>query len=139
MSDLGEIEKGLQKDRARLDRLNPKAMPELRNPLNKIAEGNLASAFYDCLAERISEFESSLDEAHEVGLWLVNFGQTVILHLSDMDYWNPSLIVFKGVMDDGSSVELIQHVSQISVLLMKSPRKDPSKPKQRIGFRNQSK
>jgi hypothetical protein len=31
-------------------------------------------------------------------------------------------------------VELIQHVSQISILLQTLPRKDPSKAKQPIGF-----
>ena len=54
--------------------------------------------------------------------------------LSDIGFWNPSLITFRGVTDDGSPVELIQHVTQISVLLMKLPRKDPSKPKRPIGF-----
>ena len=37
-------------------------------------------------------------------------------------------------MDSGAPVELIQHVSQISVLLMKLPRRDPDKPKKPIGF-----
>jgi hypothetical protein len=39
-----------------------------------------------------------------------------------------------GVTEDGNPVQLIQHVSQISVLLMKLPRKDTSKPKQPFGF-----
>jgi hypothetical protein len=51
-----------------------------------------------------------------------------------MGYWNPSLLFFIGVTDDGNPVQLIQHVSQISVLLMKLPRRDTSKPKQPFGF-----
>jgi hypothetical protein len=79
-------------------------------------------------------FDATLDQEHEVGVRLVSFGQTVVFHLDDIGFWNPSLICFKGVTDDGSPVELIQHASQISVLLMKLCRKDPSKPKRRIGF-----
>jgi hypothetical protein len=57
-----------------------------------------------------------------------------IFHLQDMGHWNPSLLFFIGVTDDGNPVRLIQHVSQISVLLMKLPRKAPSKSKQPFGF-----
>ena len=39
-----------------------------------------------------------------------------------------------GVTERRGPVQLIQYVSQISVLLMKLPRKDTSKPKQPLGF-----
>jgi len=51
-----------------------------------------------------------------------------------MGYWSPSLLFFVGITDDGSPVKLIQHVSQISVLIMKLQGKDPSKPKRPFGF-----
>jgi hypothetical protein len=69
-----------------------------------------------------------------VGVRLVSFGQSVVFHLEQIGYWNPSLISFKGFTEDGEPVELIQHVSQISVLLTKLSRKDPTKPKKPIGF-----
>jgi hypothetical protein len=43
-------------------------------------------------------------------------------------------LCFIGVRDGGSPVQLIQHVSQISVLLMKLPRQDLTKPKSQFGF-----
>jgi hypothetical protein len=95
---------------------------------------NLASAFYERLSQWIADFDKTLDEAHEVGVRLVSFGQSVVFYLTDMGYWNPSLISFKGSMENGQPVELIQHVSQISILLMKLPRKDPTQPKTLIGF-----
>src|SRR4051812_2554532 len=95
------------------------------NPLIVTANQNLASEFHKRLMEMITEFDASLDDAHEVGVRLVTFGQTIVFHLSDISYYNPSLISFYGAMDDGSPVELIQHVSQISLLLMKLPRKNP--------------
>jgi hypothetical protein len=112
-------------------------MPEIKfapNPLVVAAEQNLASEFYKRLVQWINDFDATLDEEHEVGVRLVSFGQTVIFHLDNIGFWNPSLIRFYGVTDDGSPVELIQHVNQISVLLMKLPRKDPSQPKRRLGF-----
>jgi hypothetical protein len=95
---------------------------------------NLASEFHSRLVKWINDFDSSLDQEHEVGIRLVSFGQTVVFHLADIGYWNPSLISFEGRTDDGEPVELIQHVSQISILLMKLQRPDSSKPKRKIGF-----
>ena len=104
------------------------------NPLVLAERANRASEFHRILSEWIIKFDASLDEAHEVGVRLVSFGQSVVFHLSSMHFWNPSLISFCGVTEDGSPVELIQHVSQISILLMKVPRKDLSQPKKPIGF-----
>jgi Family of unknown function (DUF6173) len=102
--------------------------------LKDIAEANLASVFYEILVNRINAFDKELDNNFDVGVRLVNFGQTVIFHLEDMAYHNPSLIMFKGRTNEGEQVELIQHTSQISILLMKLPRPDPELPKQKIGF-----
>jgi len=104
------------------------------NPLVVAAQSNLASEFYSRLAKLIADFDAGLDQEYEVGVRLVSFGQSIIFHLQDMGHWNPSLLFFMGVTDDGNPVQLIQHVSQISVLLMKLPRKDTSKPKQPYGF-----
>jgi hypothetical protein len=104
------------------------------NPLVVAAKDNLASEFYKRLVEMIKDFDATLDQEHEVGVRLVTFGQTVVFHLTDMGYYNPSLLSFYGTMDDGSPVHLIQHVTQLSVLLMKVARKDSSKPKRSLGF-----
>jgi hypothetical protein len=95
---------------------------------------NLASEFHKRLVKWVREFDESLDQEHEVGIRLVSFGQSLTFHLGDIGYWNPSLISFSGFTDGGEPVELIQHVSQISVLLLKVKRKDLSKPKRKIGF-----
>ena len=121
-------------------------MPDIRpqeirlpvSPLVAVTEANYASEFHKRLVKWINGFDAALDESHEVGARLVSFGEKVIFHLRDINYWNPSLISFVGVTDDGNPVELVQHVSQISILLMKLPRKDSSKPKTPIGFRPES-
>ena len=60
--------------------------------------------------------------------------QSLTFHVDSIGFYNPSLISFYGQMDDGSPVQLVQHVSQISFLLMAVERLDPTKPKRRFGF-----
>lgn len=99
------------------------------------ADLNLASGFHKQLIEMIAEFESSLDEHHEVGIRLVSFGQNVTLRVEGIGYHNPSLIRFFGSAEGGASMELIQHVNQISFLLMAVKKADPANPPKRIGFK----
>jgi hypothetical protein len=113
-------------------------IPAFSNPLVTYTQKNLASEFYRRLTKWIADFDAHLDPEHEVGVRLVTFGTAEVFHLQDLRYWNPSLLCFIGVRDDGSPVQLIQHVSQISVLLMKLPRKDLSQPKPKFGFVQES-
>lgn len=99
------------------------------------SDQNLASEFYDRLISWINDFHKELNEEFEVGAQLVNFGQTITFHIQDIGYWNPSLIVFMGKMDNGNPVQLIQHVSQISILLIALKRQNISEPKKPIGFK----
>jgi len=114
--------------------LAPPQLKQLKNPMVEAVEENYASAFYERLLEVIKRFDADLDQNHEVGVRLVSFGEAVVFHLVNIGFWNPSLIFFRGNTEDGTPVELIQHVSQISILLMRMPRKDTSKPKRPIGF-----
>lgn len=104
------------------------------DPLVTNMEANRASEFHKRLMQWISSFDAGLDEEFEVGVRLISFGQTLVFHLRSLGYYNPSLISFQGQTDAGDPVELIQHVSQISILLMKLPRKNPDEPKRPIGF-----
>ncbi len=92
----------------------------------KNAEQGIASEFHKRLIKWINDFHTSLDEEHEVGVRLVSFGQSIVFHLDNIGYWNPYLISFSGITEDGQPVELIQHVNQISILLMKLPNKKSS-------------
>ncbi|MED1792903.1 DUF6173 family protein [Brevibacillus nitrificans] len=93
-----------------------------------------ASGFHKRLIRIINEFDESLDQDHEVGMRLVTFGQAITFHVTEIGYFNPHLIRFIGRLEDGSSVELVQHTSQISFLLMAVKRLNPDVPKQPIGF-----
>ena len=111
------------------------AQPTFHVPQIEIpTDPNLASEFHHRLINWINDFHKSLDEQHEVGARLVNFGQTITFHIDDISYWNPSLISFIGKNENGEPVELVQHVSQISILLVAMKREDIEQPKRPIGF-----
>src|SRR5260370_464539 len=92
---------------------------------------NPAEWTYERLAEYIKDFEAALDDDHEIGARLVSFGQNVTFHIEDLGYYGPDIIHFDGRNDAMEKVKLIQHVSQLSVLLV-AVKKQQDKPR-RIG------
>ncbi|HEY0822350.1 MAG TPA: DUF6173 family protein [Ramlibacter sp.] len=94
--------------------------------------GNPARWMFERLATYIKQFESRLDEEHEIGARLVSFGANLSFHIEDMGYFGPDMIVFYGKNEKGEPVQLIQHTSQLSVLLV-AVRKQDARPR-RIGF-----
>lgn len=120
-----------------MDHFNiPNITPMIPN-IPEIKNNNLADAFYDRLVNIIIDFEKKLNADEEVGARLVSIGESITIHIDDLGYWNPSLIYFYGRDNNDREVQLIQHVSQISVLLMKVPRTNPER--ERIGFKMQQK
>ncbi|MFC7371551.1 DUF6173 family protein [Fictibacillus iocasae] len=111
---------------------------EVKHPVEALPKDtsnpNLASDFHKALMNMINEFDSQLDHDHEVGMKLVSFGKTIQFHVSQIGYVNPSLITFAGFTPEENPVKLIQHVSQLSFLLMEVKRLKPDEPKKRIGF-----
>ncbi len=97
---------------------------------------NLASEFYKRIIQMIHEFDTTLDITQEVGMRLVSFGHTITFNINHVGYSDPSLIIFSGCLEDGSPVNLVQHVSQINFLLMSVKRQNPEQPKIPIGFIN---
>jgi Family of unknown function (DUF6173) len=104
------------------------------NFLAELQRANFANEFAERLISRINHFDAELDTEHEVGMKLVSFGQTITFHVSDVGYYNPSLVLFIGLTEDNNRVELLQHVSQISFLLIALPKLNPEQPKRTIGF-----
>jgi Family of unknown function (DUF6173) len=101
-----------------------------------IQEENLASGYCRRILKMIQDFDDKLKENEEVGIKLVSFGgQAVMIHVESLSCWDPSLVCFTGyTSQEGQYTQLIQHVSQISFLLMALPRLKPENPKGKIGF-----
>jgi hypothetical protein len=91
-----------------------------------------AEWMYARIAKSIAAFEKKLNADQEVALRLVNFGQGETFHINDMGFWEPDLIHFHGRNAAGFPVVMIQHISQVNVLLVAAP-KQRAEPV-RIGF-----
>jgi len=94
---------------------------------------NPAEEIYNQLVEYIQEFEKGLDQEHENGAQLVSFGNTVEFRISNIGYYGPDIITFYGQDDQGRKLQLIQHISQLSVLLI-GLKTIENRPPRRIGF-----
>lgn len=92
-----------------------------------------AQWMFQRLAQAIVAFEKQLDAEHEVGFRLVSFNDNQTFHALDIGFWAPDLILFFGRGPDGAPMQLIQHVSQVSMLLV-AARKLTEEPPRRIGF-----
>ena len=86
------------------------------------------------LRTAMADFDASLDEAHELGLRLVSFGQAVTLRVDNVYYEDGGLLIFTGTGDDGQPVRLYQHLTQVSVLFTSVQRENPAEPKPLYGF-----
>ena len=122
MSDDAEISSDVDSDGPCADQVDVSALDRF-DPGD---DAHLASGAYRRLVTWIREFEDHLDEDTEVGVRLVTFGRALSFHLCDLSYWNPHFIRFVGSDPAGNPVQLIQHINQISVLLMKSPKQNDS-------------
>lgn len=128
MSNFGDLTRNMQNAIDQVSKVQLKPLERI------IAEENYADKFCKELVNRINEFNSKLDNDKQVAIRLVSFGQNITLIVNSLGYKNPSLVYFRGVTENGDPVELIQHISQISFLLLATQRKSPEQPKRPIGF-----
>jgi len=115
-----------------------KPSKKLQDIIQEATNSNSAIGMYERIVNLINEFESDLDNEYEAGARLVSFGQSIQFHIIDVGYWSPNLIIFYGALDDGSRVQLVQHMSQLSFLLIAIKRQNPNQPRRIIGFCDQN-
>ena len=109
-------------------------VPEIPN-IEHTTNPNLASEFHKRIAQWIQEFDANLDQEHEVGVKFSQFWTNYCVSSSRYGILEPfSDFISRVLLMKMNPFELIQHVSQISVLIMKVKRIDTSKPKRQIGF-----
>ncbi len=92
-----------------------------------------ASVACAALISQIRFFEASLGDDERIGLSLVAFGNTTI-EATKIEYQDPSVVVISGFSAAGNPVRLVQHVSQLNVLLTSFKPEDPPEPRKPIGF-----
>ncbi len=89
---------------------------------------------YERLILYIKNFESQLDNEHEVAMGFTG-GDAGVLRIEGIGYFDPDIVTFYGRDDDGARTQLIQHVSQLSVMLRALAKAPEVEEPRRIGFR----
>lgn len=90
---------------------------------------------YDRFILYIQNFEEQLDNEHEVAMGFTG-GDAGILRIEGMGFFDPDMITFYGTDQSGAKTQLVQHVSQLNVMLRALPKAvEKDEPPKRIGFR----
>lgn len=109
-----------------------KAMP--KGMQKSAANKSPAEWAYQRLILYIRNFEEQLDSDHEVAIGFTGSGAGV-LRIEGMGYFDPDIVTFYGSDEMGTKTQLIQHVSQLSVMLRALPKPKEAATPSRIGFR----
>lgn len=89
---------------------------------------------YERLILYIQNFEKKLDADHEVAMGFTDTGAGV-LRIEGIGYFDPDIVTFYGSDQTGARTQLVQHVTQLNVMLRAVPKLSPEAEPRRIGFR----
>lgn len=109
------------------------ALPEgmVRKP---VAQKSPAEWAYQRLILYIQNFEKMLDSEEEIAMGFTDTGGG-FLRIEGLGHFDPDIITFYGTDQTGAKVQLVQHVSQLNVLLRALPKQTDTAEPRRIGFR----
>ncbi|WP_294620771.1 DUF6173 family protein [uncultured Roseovarius sp.] len=112
---------------------NGEEVPEglRRKPVDQKSPAEWA---YERLILYIKNFEEQLDNEHEVAMGFTG-GDAGVLRIEGMGYFEPDIVTFYGSDPTGAKTQLVQHVSQLNVLLRALPKQIEAEAPRRIGFR----
>jgi hypothetical protein len=99
-----------------------------------ITQKSPAEWAYERIVLYIQKFEETLDANHQIAMGFVG-GEVGTLRIQGMGYFAPDIITFYGEDLHGGKTQLVQHVSQLNVMLVAAPKNDADPEPQRIGFR----
>ncbi|NRB20885.1 MAG: hypothetical protein HRU33_25955 [Rhodobacteraceae bacterium] len=99
-----------------------------------VAKKSQARWSYERLILYIQNFEKQLDGEHEVAMGFVG-GEAGVLRIEGMGYFDPDIITFYGTDGAGGKTQLVQHVTQLNVMLRALPKPKQDQPANRIGFK----
>lgn len=115
------------------------AMPALQpgfgeqKPAELNAGKSPAQWAYERLILYIRNFEQQLDADQEVAMGFAG-SDAGVLQIEGLGFYDPDLLTFYGRDEAGSKTQLIQHVSQLSVMLRAVAKATSEEPARRIGF-----
>ena len=99
-----------------------------------VAQKSPAEWAYERLILYIKNFEEQLDSEHEVAMGFTG-GDAGVLRIEGMGFFDPDIVTFYGSDPAGAKTQLIQHVTQLNVMLRALPKEVQSSAPRRIGFK----
>lgn len=118
-------------DAAKTAENTPLAKGVSKVPLDKKSSAEWA---YERLVIYIQNFEEQLDNEHEIAVGFVG-GDAGVLRVEGLGFFDPDIVTFYGTDTEGTKTQLIQHVTQLSVMLRAIPKESTTIAAKRIGFR----
>ncbi|MGY4260104.1 hypothetical protein ACVI1L_007172 [Bradyrhizobium sp. USDA 4516] len=94
-------------------------------------QNNQAGNAQERLLDLIHAYQSRMSDDAEIGISVV--GSAASFRLRAISVSNPDILIFDGIDDNGNEVRLLQHHSQMAVLLVSMP-KLGAEPAFRMGF-----
>ncbi|QTG12579.1 hypothetical protein G6M86_04665 [Agrobacterium tumefaciens] len=94
-------------------------------------KNNPAGYMHQRMMEMIQAHQKRIPEDFELGLQVIG-GSAPAFHLRSITYSNPDILIFIGKDTDGNLIQLMQHHSQMSVVLVAMPKLEEKA--YRIGF-----
>ena len=85
---------------------------------------------YERLIMYIQNFEKTLDNTEEFA-----GDSSGVIKIEGMGYYDPDIVTFYGSDPSGTKTQLVQHVTQLSVMLRALPKDVEAEEPNRIGFR----
>ena len=112
--------------------MGPEDLPKtMQQPAERKSPAQWA---YERIIMYIQKFEETLDNDQEVGLGFAG-GDTGVIKIEGLGFFDPDIITYFGANELGAKTQLIQHVSQLNVMLVASPKEVDQAEPNRIGFR----
>ena len=106
---------------------------DLPKALKEPVEKSSAQSAYERIIMYIKTFEETLDNDHEVGLGFAG-GDAGVIKIEGLGYFDPDIVTYFGTNGAGAKTQLIQHVSQLNVMLTASQKHIDQAEPNRIGF-----
>ena len=118
----------------RLDETVQRILTECDKADAKKYHDNPAKWMCKRLIELINEFEEDIPQNQQAGVQLPLFGNE-ILQIDGVGYEGTEVLIFCLLSRTRSHVRLVQHITQLNLLLVAVQRTDDlSKPRRKIGF-----
>ncbi len=89
---------------------------------------------YERVVLYLKKFEEGLDSNHEAAIGFTG-ADAGVLRIEGMGYFDPDILTFYGSDPAGGKTQLVQHVSQLNVMLRAFPKQIENAAPNRIGFR----